>query len=146
MNIFFYNDNYRNSDEKIDQVRRIVHNKSKKSHIINIHKPEDLKERLENFLSPEDLVVLIAHDKEELQDILPAQELLKDVRVILLLTQREIQMVELSQYLSPRFVGFLEDEFTELKPILTRIIKEKVKKQSFSDPQRYTNWGVRSIL
>ncbi|MBS3818993.1 hypothetical protein KGY73_05760 [bacterium] len=146
MNIIFYNNDYKNSDGKIDQIWKMLHEKNPRGHIISIHKPHHLKERLENFSSPTDIVFLICHDKEELKEILPAQNILKEVRVVLFLTQREDELVEMSQCLNPHFFGFLDGDFTELKQIIDRIFRQKTRKLSFSDPLRYTNWGVRSIL
>lgn len=107
----------------------------------------ELEEMLENLVSKEnveisrtipDLVirlrmpfcefaiaVLLVSDEEDLRNILAIQSFLTDIRIVLILPDRNDMTVELGHSLHPRYLSFTDNGLKDLEAVLARMIEVK---------------------
>ncbi len=70
------------------------------------------------------IVILLAADRQELEELLAIRHLLGKARVFLLIADEEEETIALAHRLRPRYLGYLGDDFSELASVLEKLIKE----------------------
>jgi hypothetical protein len=83
----------------------------------------DLTSRLRIPLSESAIAVLIVADKEDLQSMLSIQSLLINMRIVLILPDRNDGTVEAGHGLHPRYLSFKDNSLKDIKSVLTRMIE-----------------------
>ncbi len=81
-----------------------------------------LSERLSLPRSSPAIAVLHARSKRELSDIVSLGHLFNDVRVILILPDREDETIALGHRVRPRFLTFGDSDFTEVLEVLHKMV------------------------
>jgi hypothetical protein len=84
---------------------------------------DDLRERLRAIIEPNSIAILMAGDREELQDLQVFREMLIEIYIILVLPDRQAETIKLAHLLRPRFLSSTLDNFNELKLIIHKIIQ-----------------------
>ena len=91
---------------------------------IEIHQTIDgLSRRLRQPIFDVDIAVLLATNKEELEDILFLRDLLSDVRSVLVLPNRDGDTNAHGHTLRPRFITYVDGNFIELAAVLTKMLE-----------------------
>ncbi len=67
------------------------------------------------------IAVLFAASKEELSDILLIRKLLSDLRVILILPDRENETIKQGHTLYPRYVSYADTDFKDVAAVLRKM-------------------------
>jgi hypothetical protein len=83
----------------------------------------DLRERLRSIVEPASIVVLVAADREELQDMQAFRDMLTEIYVILVIPDWQESTVKLAYILKPRFLSVIEDDFLDLSQIVAKITR-----------------------
>jgi hypothetical protein len=83
----------------------------------------DLRERLRSIVEPASIVVLVAADREELQDMQAFRDMLTEIFVILVIPDWQESTVKLAHILKPRFLSVIEDDFLDLSQIVAKITR-----------------------
>ena len=68
------------------------------------------------------VVILVSKSKEELSELLSIRDLLDDVRIILVLPDRERDTVSKGHILRPRFLTYIDSHFQEIAAVLNKIL------------------------
>ncbi|NVM57217.1 MAG: hypothetical protein HWN51_03755 [Desulfobacterales bacterium] len=69
-----------------------------------------------------DIAVLLAASREELSDILSIRDLLTDIRVILVLPDRDDDTIAKGHTLRPRFFTYADSDFVEIAAVLSKML------------------------
>lgn len=69
------------------------------------------------------VVILCASTREELAAILAIRDLLRDLRMILILPDRESSTLAQGLTLRPRFFSFVDADFNDVSAVLARMLK-----------------------
>jgi len=83
----------------------------------------DLSSRLHAPQLEFNIVVLIAADKEDLENILTIKPLLDNIRLILVLPDRQSETVRLGHSLHPRYLSFNDSPASDVVSVLTKMIE-----------------------
>lgn len=83
---------------------------------------ETLSRRLRQRAYDLPIVVLHATRREDLSDILSIRDLLRDVRIILLLPDRDEETLAQGHILRPRFVSYADSDLTDVRAVLDRML------------------------
>jgi hypothetical protein len=70
------------------------------------------------------IVILLAANRQELEELLAIRHLLGKARVFLMIADEEEETIALAHRLRPRYLGYLGGDFTELALVLGKLIKE----------------------
>lgn len=84
---------------------------------------DDLRERLRFIVEPQSIVVLVATDRKELQQMQTFHDLLTKSFVILVLPDGEESTIRLAHLLQPRFITQFDDDFKALNQIVAKMMR-----------------------
>ena len=84
---------------------------------------EELSNRLRLPRKDITVAVLITTNKKEFRGILSLRELLRDLRIVLLLPNREKDTIAEGHSLKPRFLGYADSDLMFLAPVLKKMLK-----------------------
>ena len=90
------------------QVYRTINSLTQK-----LHQPKD------GFL----IAVLLAHNKKELSKILSLKDLFWNSRIILILPDQEMNTISKGHQLYPRFLSYVDSDFTDVAAVLEKMLK-----------------------
>jgi len=85
---------------------------------------EDLSNRLHRLLDRDAIAILQVRAKEELLDLVSISDLLQDVRIILLLPDREDETISLAHRLRPRFLSYTNADPSDVFAVLSKMLGE----------------------
>ncbi|MBN2397063.1 MAG: hypothetical protein JXI32_01670 [Deltaproteobacteria bacterium] len=71
------------------------------------------------------IVLLRARDREELLRIVSLRDLLQDLRIILLIPDREEETIALAHRLRPRFLGNGENDVSDTMSVVRRMLEQE---------------------
>ncbi|HPL62403.1 MAG TPA: hypothetical protein PK587_01430 [Syntrophales bacterium] len=78
--------------------------------------------RLRQPLTDPSVAVLLTSTPNELIEIMPYRELLKDFRIVLILPDRNPATVAMGHLLRPRFVSHIDGEYLDIAAVLIKMI------------------------
>ncbi len=88
---------------------------------------KDLAGRLQEPKILPRVAVLHASTREELLDLVSFADLLQDMRIVLILPDRDPETVARGHRLRPRFLSDREGDFSEVAVILKRLLRQTAK-------------------
>jgi hypothetical protein len=109
------------------------------ANVETFHAVSRLSERLRRPALNFPIVVLLVTSREELNNLLAIKELLLDVRVLLILPDKENDTMVLGHTLRPRFVSFRDSSFTDVVAVLGKMVNRslRVKAQDYKGGHSY---------
>ncbi|MDY6973844.1 MAG: hypothetical protein SV775_16210 [Thermodesulfobacteriota bacterium] len=119
MNLLFYTNFMREAGERLrGLIETLIPNRK-----IEIHRTIDsLACRLRQPGDNPSVMIIMAGSKEELSGILSLRDLLWDVRIILVLPDREEDTVARGHTLRPRLLTFVDSNFVEVAAVLEKML------------------------
>jgi hypothetical protein len=120
MNILFYYSKPNNGvDEKLQEVIDTIVPQEETEIYRSI---EGLSRRLQQPTHNLGIVVLVAGSKEDLLEILSIRDLLNNLRIILILPDREGDTIDKGRALYPRFIGYADGHLMDVAAVLERMV------------------------
>ena len=92
---------------------------------------EDLSQELKRPWGRHRMAVLVAATHQELETFLALQALLDDVRIILILPDRDRETVSKGHKLYPRFLSYIDSDFNDVTAVLGKML-EYIKFNEFT--------------
>lgn len=134
MNLFFYADA---ESDAAEQFRRQLLHKDSMSSMTVLPEGSRLNSHHSLKLRSGDVMILFASTKKEFENLLSIHDRFDHFRVILILPNRDTEIVAVSHMLKPRFISFIDSDVTDLEKVITRI-------QSRSNPSQEKNFKEAS--
>lgn len=104
-------------------IREVVSERS----IVTFNSPEHFARRLRNPGARIDVAIIVVASRPELHAFIALEDLLDDVRVILVLLEGGTEVVIEAQQLRPRFIGHGAGDFPLVSQVLRKIIESKMR-------------------
>lgn len=82
-----------------------------------------LSERLSQSARGNCAAVILAENINDLRNIFALKNLLKDIRIILILPDRTEEVISMGYKLHPRFLSYIDSEFNEVAVVLKKMVK-----------------------
>ena len=82
-----------------------------------------LSYRLQQPMNGLKIAILLADSDQDLTDFLSLQDLLSELRIILILPDREPGMFAKAHILRPRFMTYTDSDFEDIKAVLNKMVK-----------------------
>lgn len=93
------------------------------THTIEVYQNiETFAHRLRKPTNDQLLVVLLAVSRGDLLELLSIRDLLRDVRIILLLPDRDEETLAQGHILRPRFVSYADSDLADVRAVLDRML------------------------
>jgi hypothetical protein len=73
-----------------------------------------------------DIAVVMATDRQELQKILSIEELFSDIRIILILKDKNKDTISMAHALGPRFISFADSDFEDVMAVTEKMCQKIV--------------------
>jgi hypothetical protein len=108
-------------DQNEKRLEAAVHEVIPESKIELIKRLDDFKVRLRMPIEPDSIAVLLASNREELQQMQLLRGLLTEIYVVLVIPDRKKSTIELAHLLLPRFLSQKDSDFTDLKIVLNKM-------------------------
>jgi hypothetical protein len=105
-----------------EQLQRMIQTLVVKDRLETYESFEELYKRLHQPKNDFQIAVLTATTDQELEDILTLQELLSDIRIVLILPDRTPNTISKAHKLAPRFLTCLDSDFGEVKAVLHKML------------------------
>jgi hypothetical protein len=80
-----------------------------------------LSYRLQQPMNGLKIAILLADSDQDLTDFLSLQDLLSELRILLILPDRDSGMVSKAHALSPRYLAYADGDFDDVNAVLTRM-------------------------
>ena len=119
MNLLFY----AGSNGVTEQLQRMIKTLVLKEQLETYRSFEELYKRLHQPKTDFQIAVLTASSDQELEEILTLQDLLSDIRIILILPDRTPNTISKAHKLAPRFLTYLDSDFGEVRAVLHKMLK-----------------------
>lgn len=87
------------------------------------HTIKKLSQRLTKPVDDRAVMIIIPSDRGDLLDILSLQKLLCDIRVIIILPDREDESVRIGYKLKPRFLTYVNGDLVEVHAVLSKMLE-----------------------
>ena len=84
---------------------------------------EGLSERLSHSMRGNCTAVILTENKNDLKDLFPLKNLLKDIRIILILPDRSDEVISMGYKLHPRFLSYMDSEFSDVAIVLKKMVE-----------------------
>ncbi|MCF8084998.1 MAG: hypothetical protein K9M96_18115 [Deltaproteobacteria bacterium] len=89
------------------------------------HSLADFCQRLRRIpLQPPGIAVLFAETRDELSEFIGVRDLLKDLRIILVLPDLDEETVSRGHALYPRYLTYVSSDFGDVQAVLERMLKQ----------------------
>jgi len=118
MQLLFYSSG---DDQNVKRLEAAVHKVVPESKIEPFKSLDDFRERLRMPVEPDSIAVLLASNREELQQMRLLRELLTEIYVVLVIPDRKKSTIDLAHLLLPRFLSRISSNFTDLKIVLNKM-------------------------
>ena len=83
---------------------------------------QNLSDRLREPKHGEDIAILLAGNRDELEALLSVGDFLSDLRVILVLPDREGDTIAKGHTLGPRFLSYADSNFIDVAAVLSKML------------------------
>jgi predicted nucleotidyltransferase len=84
---------------------------------------DSFAKRIRQFPRSIDVVVLFAQSNEQLLDLISLKDYLEDVRIILILPDRESETISVGHKLFPKYLSYADGDLTDVAAVLEKILK-----------------------
>jgi hypothetical protein len=98
--------------------------------------PISLQQRLRRPGSSNSVAVLVAHTREDLYTAVSLRDFLSELKVILILPDRDKATVALGHSMNPRYLTYVDSDPDDVAAVLTRMVEFMADRNPFGEFER----------
>ena len=83
---------------------------------------QSLSRRLREPKDDKDIGILVAASRDELRELVSVSDLLEDLRIVLVLPDREEETIAKGHTLKPRFLSYADSNFIDVAAVLSKML------------------------
>jgi hypothetical protein len=121
MKIFFYS---KAGDPSGDILEKLIVTRLPEVKMEIYRTIDDLSKRLRQPTENLGIAVLLASNQEDLKNILSIHYLFQNIRILLLLPNKETEIITLAHRLRPRFLTDVNSNMEEITAVLKKMLKD----------------------
>ena len=111
------------NDEAVKRLQRVIAPLVMEDYIEVYHSIETLLDKFRQPFQNLNIAVFLAARQKDLLEILAAQHLLRDIRIVLILPDSKEATIYKGHQLYPRFIGYVDDDFKDVGAVLEKMIE-----------------------
>ena len=104
-----------------ERLQRLIESLVPNEKIEVYHDVESLRLRLHRPKYDLDAAILVAGSGEELAGIVALRDLLRDLRIILILPNRESDTISMGHKVGPRYISYIDGDFKDVAAVLRKM-------------------------
>ena len=120
MDVLFFASANQDVTKRLQELMEIVVPEGKRTTYRDI---QTLSQRLREPAEGQRIVLLTASSRQDLSLIQSIRGLLSDESIILILPDREADTIAMAHSLHPRFLTYMDSDFTELPGVLVKMLR-----------------------
>jgi hypothetical protein len=120
MKIFLYS---KVGNQSGDKLEKIVKTNLPEVEMMVYRTMDDLFQNLRQPIEDSGIAILLVSNQEDLKNILSIRSFFQNIRIILLLPNKEPEIVTLAHQLRPRFLTDMNSDLLEITAVLKKILK-----------------------
>lgn len=113
----------REEDIQGDLIKEIIAGLVPQANVETYGMISDLSSRLHTPQRNYDIAVLLASDRKDLEDMFKIRPLLDNVRIILVLPDRQSETIKMGHTLRPRYMSFSDSPISDVAFVLIKMIE-----------------------
>lgn len=113
---------YKSSAEKLDKLEQIIKPLVQKKQLENYSSIQELTKRLQQPRKEEAVGIFLPENTEDLSNLLSINHLVRDVRIILVLPDRNEKTISIGHSLRPRFLTYADGNFNDVAAVMSKMI------------------------
>jgi hypothetical protein len=122
MKVFFY---AKVGDQSGDMLEKIIRTRLPEIEMLVYRTVDDLSQGLRQPGKDSGVAILFVSNQEDLKDILSIRYLFQNIRIILLIPNKEAEIVALAHQLRPRFLTYINTDLAEITAVLKKMLKDQ---------------------
>jgi hypothetical protein len=129
--------------------RRLFHDIQRKmnGHRIAVDRSvEALSKRLRSPMRDRVIMVLVAENRERLEAFISLGDLMNDAPILLVLPDREPATISFGHKLYPRFVAYLDSDFSDLVSVLCKLLDHGRAQHRFPESVMFTGLQKQRMM
>lgn len=104
------------------RLHRMVRTFVPKSKIESFGTLDSFSHKLREPKNDHDIAVILANNKEELRELVHMDDFLGDLRIILILPDRDNNTIAQGHTLRPRFLTYMDSDFLDVAAVLSNML------------------------
>jgi hypothetical protein len=112
------------SDGVTQHLQQVIEEIVPKKNLEIYRNVNSLSYRLQQPMNGLEIAILLAGRDQDLTDFLSIQDLISELRIILILPNREPSTFEKAHKLGPRFMAYADNDFEDVKAVLGKMLSD----------------------
>lgn len=113
---------YESSSKSPENLKRILEPLVSKKQVENYCSIKDLRQRLQQPRKEELVGIFLPSSKEDLSNLLSINYLVRDIRIILVLPDRDDKTISIGHTLRPRFLTYADGDLSDVAAVMDKMM------------------------
>lgn len=113
---------YKPSSNNSSKLQRMIEPLVPEAQVENYHTIKDITQRLQRPMKEEVVGVFMPASEEDLSDLLSITHLVKDIRIILVLPNRDEKTISIGHSLRPRFLTYADGDLSDVAAVMNKMM------------------------
>ena len=121
---------YKPSTTNTDKLQRIIDPLVSERQVENYSSIKDITKRLQRPMKEEVVGVFMPSNEKDLSDLLSINHLVRDIRIILVLPNRDEKTISIGHSLRPRFLTYADGDLSDVAAVMSKMMCNSREEQS----------------
>lgn len=117
-------------DEQGERLERVVEMFLSKEKLLMCRNLDTLREKLRQPYHYNDVLLVSPPDRAGLTELIALRDWLRDMRIILVLPDREKDTIAMGHLLRPRMISYSDSDFLDVTSVLVRMMEKTTVKSA----------------
>jgi hypothetical protein len=113
---------YEPSTDNSKKLLRIIEPRVSKEQVENYSSINDIKKRLQRPMKEKVVGIFMPSDDKDLSDLLSINHLVKDMRIILVLPNKDEKTISIGHSLRPRFLTYADGDLSDVAAVMIKMM------------------------
>jgi len=121
---------YKPSTNNSNKLQRKVEPLVSKTQVENYSSIKDITQRLQRPMKEEVVGIFMPSGERDLSDLLSINHLVKDIRIILVLPDRDEKTISIGHSLRPRFLTYADGDLSDVAAVMIKMMGNPKEEQN----------------
>lgn len=120
---------YKSLTDSSNKLQRIIEPLVSKTQLEKYSSIKKLTQRLQQPMKEEVVGILMPSNAKDLSDLLSIKNLVREIRIILVLPDRDEKTISIGHTLRPRFLTYADGDLTDVAAVMSKMMNKPMKEQ-----------------
>lgn len=118
---------YKSSTGSSNKLQRIIEPLVSKTQLEKYTSIKELTKRLQQPMKEEVVGIFMPSNEKDLSDLLSIKSLVREIRIILVLPNRDEKTISIGHTLRPRFLTYADGDLTDVGAVMSKMMNKPVE-------------------